>query len=387
MLQGLQRAGTRFVTIVLTLLLVGGTGRADEVIDTELTNLNQQILRDPQNIELNLRYAKLAEQKGDLRKALSAYERVTVNSPSNQEAQDGFRRVTRKLQPDTTTLVAELGAGWESNPARECCARTPDALALARVEVKDERSFGEVHWRTIGNAQGEFYRALGNDLNYGFAGVLTGPMSDLTSQIALHTGLGVSVASFSQHKLYDEAIGGLTLETGFWKGAQSTRLRVGYRRYGEFFGGSEGFYADLSSRLGFLDVLQPKDAFVVTPSFRWSGISGIALNVPMEETQPGHYRELGLRGEYYMPVTDWLTFGTTMSVSYRNYIDITILETGEPVLRRDWLISPGASLIFPNIFKKSIDWRLDYKYEDNRSNVAFDGYRDHQITTSTVFRF
>jgi hypothetical protein len=387
MLAALQRIGSRFLVILLTLLLLGATSRADEVTDTELASLNDLIIKDPQNLELNLRYAKLAEEKGDLRKALSAYERVTVNSPSNKEAQDGFRRVTRKLQPDTTTVVAELGTGWESNPARDCCAHVSDVLALARVEVKDERSFGNVHWRTVGNAQGEFYRWQGEDLNYGSAGLLTGPMSDLTSQIALHTGLGVGAASFAQHKLYEEALAGLTLETGLWKGSQSTRLRLGYRRYGEFFGAGEGFYADLSSRMGFLDVLQPKDVVVVTPSFRWSGINGTPLNVPMEETQPGHYRELGLRGEYYMPVADWLTVGGTMSLSYRRYIDATILETGEPVLRRDWLLAPGASLIFPNLFKKAFDLRLDYKYEDNRSNVSFDRYTDHQITTSAVFRF
>ena len=53
-----------------------GVSRADE-----LSDLNAMILRDPGNIELNLRYARLAEQKGELKKALSAYERVTVNSP------------------------------------------------------------------------------------------------------------------------------------------------------------------------------------------------------------------------------------------------------------------------------------------------------------------
>jgi hypothetical protein len=386
MLAELQRTGTRFVVMMLTLSLLGAS-RADEVADAELATINELILKDPQNVELNLRYAKLAEEKGDLRKSLSAYERVTVNSPSDKEGQDGFRRVTRKLQPDTTTMVAELGSGWESNPARDCCSRTPDALAIARIEVKDERSFGDVHWRTLGSAQGEFYRAQGQDLNYGYAGVLTGPMSDLTSQIALHTGLGVGAASYAQHKLYDEALGGLTLETALWKGSQSTRLRVGYRRYGEFFGAGEGFYADLSSRMGFLDIFKPKDIVVVTPWFRWSGINSIPLNVPLEETQPGHYRELGLRGEYYLPIVDWLTLGGSMAVSYRGYIDPTILETGEPVLRRDWLLAPGASLIFPNIFKKPIDWRIDYKYEDNRSNVAFDRYTDHQITTSAVVRF
>jgi hypothetical protein len=48
---------------------------------------------------------------------------------------------------------------------------------------------------------------------------------------------------------------------------------------------------------------------------------------------------------------------------------------------------PGASLIFPNVFGKPVDLRVDYKFEDNRSNVGFDQYIDHQITTSVAFRF
>lgn len=380
----------RVIAVVLMLLAVAGTSRADDAnteLSRELAELNELILKDPQNIELNLRYARLAEQQGDLRKALSAYERVTVNNPSNQEGQQGYRRVSRKLQPATTNVTVEVGGGWESNPTRDAVVHKPDWLALARVEIKDERSFGDVHWRTLGTGLGEFYKLQGGDLNYTYAGGLTGPMADLTSQAALHTALGGGAASFAQRLLYHEGLLGFTLETALWGGSQNTKLRVGYRRYADFYGGSEGFYADLSARLGFTDVFQKKDLIVVTPSSRWSGISGIALNIPMEETQPGHYWEWGLRAEYFLPLVDWLTLGTSMSVSHRRYIDVTFLDTGEPILRRDWLFIPGASLIFPKVFGKDLDLRLDYKYEENRSNVDFDRYIDHQITTSAVFRF
>src|SRR5687767_10087225 len=148
---------TAFGIILSALLALTGVSRADE-----LSDLNAMILRDPGNIELNLRYARLAEEKGELKKALSAYERVTVNEPLNYEAQEGFRRIVRKLQPEGTRVSLELGGGWESNPGRDARGGKSDWLALVRAELRDERRIGELAWRTIGSAIGEFYREQGN---------------------------------------------------------------------------------------------------------------------------------------------------------------------------------------------------------------------------------
>jgi hypothetical protein len=374
--------GLRVLIVLFGALVLAGAARADE-----LSDLNELILQDPQNVELNLRYARVAEQKGDWRKALSAYERITVNNPENQEAQVGFRRVSRRLQPDVTRVTAEMGTGWESNPARLADGGASDWLVMLRGDVKDERRLGDVHWRTNASAAGEFYRTQGSDLDYASVTGLTGPMTDLTPQLALHSGLGLGAAQYAGHTLYQEALTGFTLESGFWNGTQTGRLRFGFRRYGDFFGGSEGVYADLSERLGFSEVFYKNDIVVAMPWFRWSGIEGTPLNIPMEETQPGRYWELGLRGEYLRPIYDWLMIGGSLSISHRRYADVTILDDGSAVLRRDWQIIPALTAIFPNLFRKATDLRLDYKFEKNNSNVDFDSYHDHQITTSVVFRF
>ncbi len=284
-----------------------GVSRADE-----LSDLNAMILRDPGNIELNLRYARLAEQRGELKKALSAYERVTVNSPQNLEAQEGFRRIVRKLQPEGTRLTLELGGGWESNPARDARDAKSDWLALVRAELRDERKFGEVSWRTIGSAFGEFYRDQGNKVNYASAGAVTGPIWDVTPQFSLHAAVGGGAALYGDHKLYEEAVAAFTLESGFWNGVQTGRLRVGFRGYDEFYGGSDGVYVDVSERFGFIGVLEKNDIAAVMPWFRWSDIAGTPLNLPLEETQPGRYWETGLRGEYFRPLASWLIVGASI---------------------------------------------------------------------------
>ena len=90
------------------MVLLGSPAGADE-----LKRLYAQILRNPTNSELNFRYAQLAEERGEWRKALSAYERVLVNDPDNPDVLRALQRVRRKLQPNTTQYLVETGARWE----------------------------------------------------------------------------------------------------------------------------------------------------------------------------------------------------------------------------------------------------------------------------------
>ena len=82
----------------------------------ELARLNAQIMNDPANLELNLRYARAAEDSGQADRALAAYERVLVYDPGNVEAQSGLNRVRARILPPVTELFTEFGIGWDSNP-------------------------------------------------------------------------------------------------------------------------------------------------------------------------------------------------------------------------------------------------------------------------------
>lgn len=107
---GMQVRVGRFLScalVGLALSLLVSPAGADE-----LRQLYAQILRDPTNSELNFRYAQLAEQRGEIRKALSAYERILLNDPDNPDVRRALQRIRRALQPDTTQFFAELGAAY-----------------------------------------------------------------------------------------------------------------------------------------------------------------------------------------------------------------------------------------------------------------------------------
>jgi len=173
--------------------------------------LYAQVLRDPTNSQLNLRYAELAEASGKLRWALAAYERVLVNDPENVEAQAGLQRVRRRLQPNSTQFVAELGAIGESNPRYLPSGARAEAQGLATLSMRDERTIADVRWRTTAAAFGLLH-SNEQDLNYGYVGAATGPVLDVGPGLVLHPALGGAATYFDGRFYYGEAAAMATFE-------------------------------------------------------------------------------------------------------------------------------------------------------------------------------
>ena len=81
----------------------------------DLQELFRQVIMNPTDQAANLRYAKAAEQRGELRKALSAYERMVLNNPNDKQARAEYERVKALLEPPQTRYQFGFGGLWESN--------------------------------------------------------------------------------------------------------------------------------------------------------------------------------------------------------------------------------------------------------------------------------
>lgn len=373
----------RFAVLVLLLSSFASVAGADE-----LKRIYAQILRDPTNSELNFRYAQLAEERGELRKALAAYERVLVNEPNHPDVKRALQRIRRKLQPDITQVIAEFGAGWESNPRRLNTGERDEGLALARVTVRDERKFGDAsRWRTFAQLLGDIYFDSG-DLSYGYAGAYTGPVVDLTPTIAMHAALGGGAAYFDRRHFFSEATANLAFESYLEGAFYMVRARGGYRSYNDFFPSDDGFFADIAGKFSFPNVLGPSDVLIVSPWFRWSDIggTGFSLLTPSEQVQPGRFTEYGGKIEYYRRVMERVSVGGSIAVSRRRYeptFDLALLTT---VNRRDTTIVPGATIVFHRVAGYQTDLRADYRFERNNSNLALRDYDNHVATLMLVAR-
>jgi hypothetical protein len=378
------RVGRLFSLAALGFVLLASPVKADE-----LKRLYAQILRDPTNSELNFRYAELAEQRGEIRKALSAYERVAQNDPNHPRVMMALQRIRRMLQPNETQFYAQLGAAYETNPTRSSNNERDEGSIVARLSMRDERGIGNgVRWRTVGQLSGDIYFDTGA-LSYGYAGLYTGPLIDITPTIAMHAAIGGSGAYYDDRIFYKEALASVVFES-FLEGAFHTvRIRAAHRDYANGFASTNGMYADIVGRFSFADWIGPNTTVSFSPWARWSDIGGASFSVivPQDMIQPGKYTEFGARIDAYKRLLDWLSFGIGISASQRDYEPAFDVLNLVNVDRRDVTITPHATVIFHKVMGEQNDVRVQYRYEHNDSTYPQRDYENHVATLMMISRF
>ena len=376
---------TGWVVLIFGLgLVLGQHSAAAEALTSSdaLSTLYTEVLRDPANTKLNLRYARLAEVEGHPRLALAAYERVLLNDPTNREAEAGYQRVRRKLEPSLTQMRLEVGAGVETNPRNLRGGSRREPIFLANFALRDERSIGSLRWRTAASLSGEYTLEI-KELTYGYGGFQTGPVLDLTPKLTLHPAIGGGAASLDERFYYGEGYGSLTFEGRFGGAYESLRIRGGYRSYGRDMTADHGYYVDVAGRAALPNALGSRGVLVLAPWARWSGIDGTVRNDLNEEITPGKYAEWGLELGYYFNLSRDLTLGATVLGRERLYLKTFV----DGQHRDDIDLAPGANATLSNIFACACDVLLDYRYRFNFSNEPTARYQGQRVTLSFATRF
>lgn len=381
----------RVVGYVIAALLAAGC--AANAATDQLSYLYSEILVRPADSEINLRYARLAEESGKLRWAFAAYERVALNDPNNQEAQEGLRRVARKLQPNFTEFLMQTGVSYKSNPLYVPTHPTPETQAFGTLAMKDERTLGDQRWRTTGLAAG-IGHTRADDLNYGYLGATTGPVFDFIGGTSLHIAAGLGGAYFDQHPWYGEAIARATIEANVNGALQSVAFRAAYRDYDNFFPAAQGWYWDVIGRFvspGFLD---PLNTLVVSPWVRRGDAPGATpISILQPGVEPANFIETGGRIELFRQIYDGVLAGPAVYLLERWYGSNVVPGTVGVVpgtvaaKRQDFIWSPGAIVFFPNLFAYQVGLKLEYQYIRDHSNDPAASFVDNVVTASVVARF
>ena len=367
--------------LVAALMLFAPEAQADD-----LRRLYSQILRDPANIELNLRYAALAEERGETRKALAAYERVLDADPANAEAQSGLNRIIVQFTPVITRGRAEFGVRYESN-ARERpggAGKQDDVAGFATLSISDERPLLSNVWRSTLSAYADVHADL-SSIDYWRGIAHTGPVFDLGGGTTLHVAPGAGVSFLDADYFWSEAALKLTFENLFGV-LDMFDIRAGYRDIDNSFSRTDGVALDLVARETFRGIFSNADAFVVQPFFRWRDASGNGANAAGLPTSflMGDYVEFGSRLMYFINVDKDIRLGGRFTAFYRDYKqNITLGTTG----REDYYISPQAEVLFRNLICDRCDVQLRYRFEQNFSNDGTQDFTNHSVIASGIRRF
>jgi hypothetical protein len=349
----------------------------------ELADLNQQILENPQDVALNLRYAHAAEEAGQLRLALTAYERILINDPSNEEARAGYERIRRMIEPAYTVARVEVGARWDSNPGNDTLDPQEGTTYFAHGTVIDERGMGGHRWRSAVSAEVERTPDI-DELNYAFLGVQTGPLMRVGPHTAALPAIGGAVASLGDDYYFSEANVGLTFEGRGDSFSYWWRLRGGWRDYSEESTADNGPYAELIGGVTAPEFLVDRGTLVVVPWARWSDIEG-GTNTFFDDYVPGEYTEYGVEAEYHYRLTDHFTVGAGVRARQRDYDSTTVMFGSDT--RSDTYVAPSASVTLTDMLPCACDIRARYEHRDNDSNDPFSEYDADQVALSLIARF
>jgi hypothetical protein len=375
------------LALALACGLAGPVAAQDAPDDAEMRAVFERILADPGNPELNFRYAELAIRRGELRKALGAYERILARDPQNREAQAALRRVQRQLEPAITRFSVLAGAQYESNARRENFqnSRTHDGSFFARGEVFDERTIGTWRWRSTGEVYANYHLRF-HDIDYGVVQARTGPVLDLFPNVRFHPFVGGGYAWLARRTFYGEATAGAVFEFDVFAPVRDVLVRWGYDWVGRSVSTRDATFVEIMPRLQFPNLGKEGAIGIASPFWRYNGVfgSGAPGFDPRNDLFPQRSHQIGGRFDYFFPVLQWLTLNVNFTYEYRHFFERV---TDESKNRRDHTFIPGVQAIVPGLAGNRADLVFHYAYEHRTTNDGPQRYENHIAGVRVLWRF
>jgi hypothetical protein len=346
----------------------------------ELGTVFRQLMRDPGNLDLNLRYAALSAERGEVARAIAAYERILAEHPGNRTARQELDRLQRLADPPKTELIASLGVQYESNsPRRDSSFLTfNDTVGVASLALQDERVFGNRRWRTYGAAYANLHNRFETG-DLGYVGANTGPLVALPDGWTLRPAVGGVYASRDWQTMYAEGTLIANFESRFTGPLEEVNFRFAGQDWTRRDPGKDALVGEAIAALRWRNVGLGGDLAVVEPMF--------VINEA--ETAENTYYSIGMSLGYIVPGValgaDGASFigGSFLRVEFHGeraaYAapDRRLAPTSED--RRDYYLATGLRAVMPSVLGLNETWTLRYLFEDNISNESINKYRNHTV--------
>jgi tetratricopeptide (TPR) repeat protein len=343
----------------------------------ELQDLFRQVLANPSDAAVNIRYAQAAERKGELRKALAAYERIILADPNNSEARAEYERIKALLEPATTRYQIGFGIQYESNVKLEPHDGRADMAGQVSFRVDDDRHFGTTAWRSSVQLYGDVHLRT-SQADFSFGSVSTGPVFTMGNGWRFHPSLTAEAGAADYDFLYYAAGLGADIDTGsgWFRGVSFGAAYADFTKKHDtgIFTSDNGRDAVVLSgklRFGWDNLFTAQDLLMLTPA--------AAYNIA--RSREDRFWQVGATATYVVRMISFeggvgnVYLAPEFTLQYRDY---DRAEPGHGNTRHDTRIVPGVKLIGTYENKTVV---LSYAYDDNMSN-----YKDTTLTDGREYK-
>ena len=342
-----------------------------------------RLIKNPADLEVNVSYAKLAEKRGHIGRALATYERLALLDPKNKRWKDNIERLRDLARPPETTIAAVFGGRIDTNGPVNA-----DGVGN-RTEYNASMVLTLDHKRSV---EGLKYQATGllfADGNFKFeasdlilVALQVGPLFKISKSWQLRPAILAersttdrtargnlvfrSSLSWSAGTLFNFA----NLDEGPIRTVDTSLYFVGFDNETN---GRDAIVFTSSSGLGFQG-FRKSDQWGLTPDFTFNGARGGRGTDGFRDL----YYVVGFNSDYEIQVSENFRFGPTFSYHYKDYISY---EPGGSAKRDDHNFVTGLQASASEIIPK-IELLGTYSYERNISRTPTETYRNHSMGLS-----
>ena len=342
-----------------------------------------RLIKNPADLEVNVSYAKLAEKRGHIGRALATYERLALLDPKNKRWKDNIERLRDLARPPETTIAAVFGGRFDVNGPVNA-----DGVGN-RAEYNASMVLTLDHKRSV---EGLKYQATGllfADGNFKFeasdiilVALQVGPLFKISKSWQLRPAILAersttdraargnlvfrSSLSWSAGTLFNFA----NLDEGPIRTVDTSLYFVGFDNETN---GRDAIVFTSSSGLGFQG-FRKSDQWGLTPDFTFNGARGGRGTDGFRDL----YYVVGFNLDYEIQVSENFRFGPTFSYHYKDYLDY---EPRGSAKRDDHNFVTGLQASASEIIPK-IELLGNYSYERNISRTTTETYRNHSMGLS-----
>ena len=342
-----------------------------------------RLIKNPADLEVNVSYAKLAEKRGHIGRALATYERLALLDPKNKRWKDNIERLRDLARPPETTIAAVFGGRFDVNGPVNA-----DGVGN-RAEYNASMVLTLDHKRSV---EGLKYQATGllfADGNFKFessdlilVALQVGPLFKISKSWQLRPAILAersttdraargnlafrSSLSWSAGTLFNFA----NLDEGPIRAVDTSLYFVGFDNETN---GRDAIVFTSSSGLGFQG-FRKSDQWGLTPDFTFNGARGGRGTDGFRDL----YYVVGFNLDYEIQVLENFRFGPTFSYHYKDYLNY---EPGGSAKRDDHNFVTGLQASASEIIPK-IELLGTYSYERNISRTPTETYRNHSMGLS-----